>query len=64
MTEASLAHLRKAVALGWVDYRSLSLDPRFDLLRGPAFQTIIDELTAKVADMRREANTGRLEIIK
>jgi tetratricopeptide (TPR) repeat protein len=52
MTEASLSHLRKAVALGWVDYRSLNLDPRFDLLRGPEFQTILDELSAKVADMR------------
>jgi tetratricopeptide (TPR) repeat protein len=59
MTEASLAHLRKAVALGWVDYRSLRLDPRFDRVRGPEFQTIIDELSAKVADMRRKANTRR-----
>jgi hypothetical protein len=55
MTAAALAHLRQAAALGWVDYRSLNLDPRFDLLRGPAFQTIIDELSAKVADMRRKA---------
>ena len=59
MTEASLAHLRKAIALGWVDYRSLSLDPRFDLLRGPEFQTVVDELSAKVADMRSKANTRR-----
>ncbi|HWM26018.1 MAG TPA: protein kinase [Chthoniobacterales bacterium] len=59
MTEASLSHLRKAVALGWVDYRSLNLDPRFDLLRGPEFQTIIDELSAKVADLRRQATTRR-----
>lgn len=59
MTEASLAHLRKAVALGWVDYRSLSLDPRFDRARGPEFQTIVNELSAKVADMRSKANTRR-----
>jgi tetratricopeptide (TPR) repeat protein len=57
MTEASLSHLRKAVALGWVDYRSLNLDPRFDLLRGLEFQTIINELSAKVAGMRRQATT-------
>jgi tetratricopeptide (TPR) repeat protein len=55
MTEASLDHLRKAVALGWVDYRSLSLDPRFDHLRGPQFQSIIDELSARVADLRTKA---------
>jgi tetratricopeptide (TPR) repeat protein len=59
MTEASLSHLKKAVALGWVDYRSLNLDPRFDLLRGPEFQTILDELSAKVADMRGKVITRR-----
>ena len=59
MSEASFAHLRRAVALGWADYRSLSLDPRFDLLRGPEFQTIVDELSAKVADMRRKVATRR-----
>ena len=63
MTEASLSHLRKSVVLGWVDYRSLSLDPRFDTLRGPEFQTIINELSAKVADMRRQT-TNRLEPTK
>ena len=57
MTEASFAHLHKAVANGWVDYRSLGPDPRFDLLRGTEFQTIINELSAKVADMRKQATT-------
>jgi tetratricopeptide (TPR) repeat protein len=55
MTEASLSHLRQSVALGWVDYRSLNLDPRFDLLRGPDIQTIIDQLSARMADMRSHA---------
>jgi tetratricopeptide (TPR) repeat protein len=63
MTEASFAHLRKAMVTGWVDYRYLSLDPRFDALRSPEFQTIINELSAKVADMRRQAVT-KLEPIK
>jgi tetratricopeptide (TPR) repeat protein len=59
MTEASLSHLRQSVALGWIDYRSLNLDPRFDQLRGPEFQTIIDELSAKVADMRKQTQTSK-----
>lgn len=59
MTEASLSHLRNAVALGWVDYRSLNLDPRFDFLRGPEFQTIINELAARVADMRSKARRNK-----
>jgi tetratricopeptide (TPR) repeat protein len=54
MTEDSLSHLRKSVALGWVDYRSLNLDPRFDQIRDPEFQTIIKELSARVADMRKQ----------
>jgi tetratricopeptide (TPR) repeat protein/tRNA A-37 threonylcarbamoyl transferase component Bud32/TolB-like protein len=54
MTADSLSHLRKSVALGWVDYRSLNLDPRFDQIRGPEFQTIIREVSAKVANMRKQ----------
>lgn len=53
MTEPSLSHLQQSATLGWVDYRSLKLDPRFDSLRdNPAFQTIVSDLSAKVADMR------------
>jgi serine/threonine protein kinase/tetratricopeptide (TPR) repeat protein len=59
MREISLSHLSKSVALGWVDYRSLNLDPRFDQLRGPEFQTIISELSARVADMRKEKSTNK-----
>ena len=53
MPEAALGHLARATTSGWLDYRSLNLDPRFDSLRGnPAFQTIVSDLSVKVADMR------------
>ena len=61
MPEAALDHLGRATTSGWLDYRSLTLDPRFDSLReNPAFQTIVSDLSAKVADMRsktRKATT-------
>jgi tetratricopeptide (TPR) repeat protein len=53
MPEAALGHLGRATTSGWIDYRSLSLDPRFDSIRGnPAFLKIVDDLRAKAADMR------------
>jgi tetratricopeptide (TPR) repeat protein len=59
-SEASLSHLRKAMAEGWVDYRSLQIDPRFDSLRqNPEFDTIVKELSVKVTDMRLTAVTQR-----
>jgi len=52
-TEAALEHLRQALALGWLDYRSLQKDPRFDSLRtNPELDTLIDGLSAKVAELR------------
>jgi serine/threonine protein kinase/tetratricopeptide (TPR) repeat protein len=53
LLDASFRHLHEAVALGWIDYRSLKLDPRFDSLRSkPELQTIVEEVSAKVASMR------------
>ena len=52
-TDDALAHLQQAVLLGWLDYRSLKLDPRFDSLRhNPELDTLIDGLSAKVAELR------------
>jgi tetratricopeptide (TPR) repeat protein len=60
LTETALQHLRQAVALGWLDYRSLQKDPRFDSLRAnPELDTLIDGLSAKVAELR--SNTKRIE---
>lgn len=52
-TEAALDHLRQAITLGWLDYRSPQLDPRFDSIRShPEYRTLIDGLSAKVAELR------------
>ena len=59
LIEPALQHLRQAIALGWLDYRSLQKDPRFDSLRNhPEFDTLIDGLSAKVAELRNNANKG------
>jgi tetratricopeptide (TPR) repeat protein len=56
LTESALQHLYEAVALGWLEYRSLQKDPRFDSLRSnPELDTLIDGLSAKVADLRSKA---------
>jgi tetratricopeptide (TPR) repeat protein len=52
-SESALEHLKQARVLGWLDYRSLQLDPRFDSLRtNPELATLIDGLSAKVAELR------------
>jgi Tfp pilus assembly protein PilF/TolB-like protein len=52
--EASLKHLQAAVEAGWIDYRSLRQDPRFDAVAGHAhFKEIISSLTAKVSELGR-----------
>lgn len=53
LEKPALQHLRKAVDLGWIDYRSLECDPRFDSLRGnPELHTFIDGLSARIAELR------------
>ena len=53
MTESALEHLHAAVSLGWIDYRSLAMDPRFDALRqNLEFRLMLKNVSIKVADMR------------
>ena len=57
LTDSALQHLREAAALGWMDYRSLQKDPRFDSLRShPQLDAFIDGLSARVAELRNKAS--------
>jgi serine/threonine protein kinase/tetratricopeptide (TPR) repeat protein len=58
MVDRSLRHLREAARLGWIDYRSLAMDPRFDGLRQkPEFRAILHDLSAELANMRSKSQT-------
>ena len=49
----ALSHLRQASADGWIDYRSLDLDPRFDALRSNArYQEIFGSIVTRVTSLR------------
>ncbi len=55
--EAALDYLHAAVSQGWLDYRTLRLDPRFDAIADdPAFRQIIIDLSSKVALLRRQTD--------
>jgi serine/threonine protein kinase/Tfp pilus assembly protein PilF len=52
--EAAIAHLQAAAAAGWIDYRSLSLDPRFDNIADDVrFQSVLGRLKLKIEDLRK-----------
>ena len=55
--EPAVEHLEAAVSAGWIDYRSLSLDPRFDAISNDTrFQAILGKLKLKVEDLRKTVN--------
>ena len=48
-SDDAAAILDKAIAAGWIDYRSIELDPRFDSMRDTkAFKDILTRLTIRV----------------
>ena len=58
LTDSSIQNLDSAVQRGWIDYRSLQMDPRFDSLRGGSqFNSIISNLSIKVAEKRNRAES-------
>ncbi|HVF71809.1 MAG TPA: serine/threonine-protein kinase [Chthoniobacterales bacterium] len=55
MPDAAFQHLRRAVELGWLDYRSFRLDPRFDSLRArPEFEQIASAMSNNVRAKRAQ----------
>jgi tetratricopeptide (TPR) repeat protein len=50
--DKAVADFKRAVAAGWIDYRSTRLDPRFDAIAAhPEFESTLTELAARVADL-------------
>lgn len=60
-TESALQHLRTAYEAGWIDYRSMQLDPRFDSLRAQDSFTEITHLMSDRVAFLREAALSALE---
>lgn len=58
LRRSALDHLRSAVGEGWIDFRSLNLDPRFDAVRSDdSFKRISESIATKVASLRRSMPT-------
>ncbi|HYJ03523.1 MAG TPA: protein kinase [Chthoniobacterales bacterium] len=56
---AATVALEKAIAAGWIDHRSMTLDPRFDSLRSTrAFTDTLNRLISKLAHMKRTSQSG------
>jgi hypothetical protein len=58
LQQPALEHLSAAAREGWIDFRSLGLDPRFDAIRAdPRFKEISESMAARVASLRRSMPT-------
>ncbi len=55
--EQAIGSLDRAFAAGWIDYRTLRLDPRFDALHSePAFETLLATMATRVTALRTAAS--------
>jgi tetratricopeptide (TPR) repeat protein len=60
--DEALARLQEAFSRGWLDYRSMNFDPRFDRIRETAtYQEIFDGMRKHVASLRLIASKQRHE---
>ena len=51
----AMQYLHKSTAAGWLDFRSMKIDPRFDqLIDNTDFRNLSDEIAAKVTRMREK----------
>jgi tetratricopeptide (TPR) repeat protein len=63
--EPALQHLHEAAAAGWLDYRSLALDPRFDALRNEqTYNNIFGSMVTRVASLRRSMPADKVALSK
>jgi serine/threonine protein kinase/tetratricopeptide (TPR) repeat protein len=54
---SALAYLQASIAAGYIDYRSIQMDPRFDAVaKSPEFQQIVSKLAAYVAELRHRSH--------
>jgi len=59
--EEAMRDLNRAIAAGWIDYRALTLDPRFNSICDlDGFKDSLNRLTNKVEEMRRQRPSREL----
>ncbi len=58
-TVAALTYLQASITAGWLDYRSIRLDPRFDAVTSaPEFQKILASLAARAASLKQQLSSS------
>jgi len=61
-SQNALSHLEQAFAEGWIEYRSLDLDPRFDALRGNSrFNVIFEAMKTRVATLQESVKEQKMK---
>ncbi len=64
-TDQALKRLEMAFHAGWLDYRSLALDPRFDSVRqAPKYLQICEAMKTRVTDLRQSLSEDQRSIRK